>query len=294
MAIRISGTTGIDMGNAPVSNVKSADSSNDAVTALSTNITVDVGAGQTYTTINQALGYLSGFYPMYKQSGITATINLKAGFVMAEQVLVSGIDLGWITITGVDAETVINHTALTTDFTSADYGFASYPAFGVSKGGVLPRINQLFNMNLGVSGASSNKHGVMAVGAGSSADIMNGKGVKNAGTIGIYATYSSTINATNANASGAGTYGIYAGYSSTINAERANASSAGQYGIIASRTSTINALNALVRNQSSGLNCIAVLEGSMVDASGIDNTGSTVPAFNQAVNTLTGNGIIYQ
>ena len=75
-----------------------------------TNITVNVGAGQTYTTINQALEYLSGFYPMYKQSGITATINLKAGFVMNEQVLVSGIDLGWITIVGEDAETIITHT----------------------------------------------------------------------------------------------------------------------------------------------------------------------------------------
>ncbi len=112
MSIVISGTTGIDMGNTPVSNVKSADSSNDAVTALSTNITVNVGAGQTYTTINQALEYLSGFYPMYKKSGFTATINLKAGFVMAEQVLVSGIDLGWITIVGEDAETIITHTQL--------------------------------------------------------------------------------------------------------------------------------------------------------------------------------------
>ena len=60
-----------------------------SVPLKSTNITVNVGTGQTYTTINQALEYLSGFYPMYKTSGITATINLKAGFVMAEQVLVS-------------------------------------------------------------------------------------------------------------------------------------------------------------------------------------------------------------
>ncbi len=54
-----------------------------SVPLKSTNITVNVGVGQTYTTINQALEYLSGFYPMYKKSGVTATINLKAGFVMA-------------------------------------------------------------------------------------------------------------------------------------------------------------------------------------------------------------------
>ena len=45
----------------------------------STNITVNVGAGQTYTTINQAFEYLSAFYPMYKRGGVIATINLKAG-----------------------------------------------------------------------------------------------------------------------------------------------------------------------------------------------------------------------
>ena len=31
------------------------------------NITVDVGSGEQFTTINQALEYLSGFYPMYKK-----------------------------------------------------------------------------------------------------------------------------------------------------------------------------------------------------------------------------------
>ena len=75
---------------------------------------------------------------MYKQSGVTATINLKAGFVMAEQVLVRGIDLGWITIVGEDAETIITHTALTTGFNG------HLPAFGVDKGGTSPVIGQLF------------------------------------------------------------------------------------------------------------------------------------------------------
>lgn len=64
---------------------------------------------------------------MYKKSGVIATINLKAGFVMAEQVLVSKIDLSWITIVGEDAKTIITHTALTTAFNG------SIPAFGVDK-----------------------------------------------------------------------------------------------------------------------------------------------------------------
>ena len=108
-------------------------------------ITVTVGTGGDYPTINAALEYLSKLQPVYDSAGITATINLLSGFVMAEQVLVRGLDLGWITITGADAETTITNTALTTDFTTADYGSNSYPAFGVSKGGVLSRIDQLFD-----------------------------------------------------------------------------------------------------------------------------------------------------
>lgn len=280
-----------------------------SVPLRSTNIVVNVGAGQTYTTINQALEYLSGFYPMYKQSGITATINLKAGFVMAEQVLVSGIDLGWITIVGEEAETIITHTALTTNFNG------HYSAFGVDKGGTSPVIGQLFRFN--VEKAGGNKHGLMAYGAGSRANVLSGKGFIGAGThgiyayggstinaylanassagnTGIYAYGSSTINAYGVNASGAGTYGIHAYGSSTINAQSAEASSAGNYGIYSVTGSTINAYGALIQNQTTGSYCIGIHEGSTVEASAINTTGSTVTGLSQAANTLTGSGIIYQ
>lgn len=230
----------------------------------STNITVNVGAGQTYTTINQALEYLSGFYPMYKKNIVTATINLKAGFVMAEQVLVSGIDLGWITIVGEDAETIITHTALTTAFNGANY-----PVFGVDKGGTSPVIGQLFRFN--VEKAGGDKHGLMTHGAGSSANVLPNKGFIGAGTTGIIATNSSTINAKGANCSNAGTYGIFA-----------------------NEASTINAVLAKVQNQATGTSRVRVQAGSHIEAYGVDAAGGTVPAFSQAVNTLTANGIIYQ
>lgn len=252
----------------------------------STNITVNVGAGQTYTTINQALEYLSGFYPMYKQSGITATINLKAGFVMAEQVLVSGIDLGWITIVGEDAETIITHTALTTIL------YGNCPVFGVDKGGTSPVIGQLFKFN--VEKVGGDKHGLLAYGAGSSANIVPGKGFIGAGTYGMFAAQSSTINAYGANCSNAGSIGIIATEGSTINAINANCSNAGSIGIDASFNSTINAYGAIVQNQTTGTARVRVRYASHIAVVGIDLSGGTVPAFSQAVNTVTGNGIIYQ
>lgn len=281
-----------------------------ATSARSTNITVNVGTGQTYTTINQALEYLSGFYPMYKKSGITATINLKAGFIMAEQVLVSGIDLGWITIVGEDAQTIITHTALTTAFNGT-----YYPAFGVIKGGTSPVIGQLFRFNVEKVGGS--KHGIYVYGAGSSAEVLSGKGFIGAGTYGIFATQGSIINANGANASNAGTYGIAATQGSTINAynanasnagangihtnscsiinaDGANASNAGAYGTYATQGSTINANGAIIQNQTTGTSRVKVEQGSTINATAIITTGGTVPALSQTANTLTANGIIYQ
>lgn len=233
-------------------------------TIITASETATVGATGDFATINQALEYYSKRTPEYKSAGIQVTLQLQAGFVMSEQVLVRGLDLGWITITGVDAQTTIDHTALTTDFTLADYGFTSYPAFGVSKGGVLPRVGQLFIFSAANVGGS--KHGVMSVGAGSSADVMTDCGVVNAGAVGIYALRGSTINTDTVNASGAGAYGMYAFRGSTINAVLANA-----------RKSTTDSTSDFV-----------VVSGSYIAANGA--TGGT----NQSVNTLTANGIIHR
>jgi len=241
-----------------------------APTSVQSDITVTVGTGGDYPTINAALEYLSKLQPVYASAGITATINLLTGFVMAEQVLVRGLDMGWVTITGVDAETTITNTALTADFTTADYGFDSYPAFGVSKGGVLPRIDQLFRFD--VANVGGNKHGIIAVGAGSSADVLAGAGVNDAGTYGIYASNGSTINAYSANASGAGDIGIYASNGSTINAYSANASGAGDIGIYAFRSSTINAEEADASG--AGTSGISAYNGSTINANRADASGA--------------------
>jgi hypothetical protein len=135
---------------------------------------------------------------------------------MAEQVLVEGIDLSWITITGVDAETMITRSALTRSLAGR------YPAFGAFRG-TLPVIDQLFNMD--ASGTATNREGIYCWFG--RCNINGACGVKNAGGNGIYASSGSTINAEGANASGAGGYGIIAMKNSAINAYNADASEAG-------------------------------------------------------------------
>lgn len=188
-------------------------------TGLDSSLIVNVGTNGHYATINEALAALVAlYYPVYLATGEVpqATINLLSGFVMAEQVLVKGVDLSWITITGVDAETMITRSALTRSFAGR------YPAFGAFRG-TLPVIRQLFNMD--ASGVSNSRDGVHCYFG--RCNINSSCGVKNAGGNGICADYGSTINAEGANASGAGNYGIIAMKNSTINAYNADASEAG-------------------------------------------------------------------
>ncbi len=242
-------------------------------TSLRENIKVTVGAGGDFPTINAAVFYLSRFTP---DLGVTAEVELRSGFVMSEQLFVEGLDLGWITITGVDAETVINEPSLTRAFDDHK------PAFGVMNG-TLPTIGQLFIFSSKGS-VDDGRSGVFAYSVGR-ANILEGCGVKNAGSIGIYADSGSTINAQGAIASGAGDYGIAASGGSTINAAGADATGAGTHGILASG-STVNAIKADVSG--AGDYGIAVYDGSTIRA--MNATGT----LNQAKNTVTSGGIIFQ
>ena len=269
--------------------------------SLRENIKVTVGAGGDFPTINAAVLHLSRFTP---DIGVTAEVELVSGFVMMEQLFVEGLDLGWITITGVDAETVINEPSLTRGLTL--FLSSHKPAFGVING-TLPTIGQLFSFSS--KGSTDDfRSGVLAYNLGR-ADILDGCGVRNAGFNGIYATDRSSINARGAIVSGAGNYSVQATQGSTINALGADASGAGAIGINSSVASTINAANADASG--AGANGINATQGSTINADGADASGagtvgigvfngSTINArgatgtLSQAKNTVTNNGIIFQ
>jgi hypothetical protein len=65
------------------------------------DVTVTVGAGGDFATLNGALEHLTDRYPQYTQAegqegGFTAVVRMLDDFVMEEQVLVDGIHLDWI------------------------------------------------------------------------------------------------------------------------------------------------------------------------------------------------------
>ena len=229
---------------------------------LTGNITVTVGPGGNFPTINAALeSIVALYYPTYisGNNNINVTINLLPGFIMNEQVFVKSLNLSWITITGgYQTETIINYEALT----SALMGV--YPAFAAINGGFLPIINQLFNMNILDDSITTNYHGIMAYN-NSKANISSNCGVKNAHT---------NISAYN---------------SSIINADSANASEAGYYGIMASRNSIINAAYANAsKTIPNNYEDIKVQHGSLINA--FTATGS----LSQTPNAITKDGIIFK
>ena len=222
---------------------------------LQSDLTVTVGSGGDYATINAALeDIVARYYPTYKSGGNCprVTISLLSGFVMSEQVLVESLDLSWITITGDDAETVIDRSALVTSFGG------SYSAFCAINGGALPIIGQLFNMD--TSGNGAVRDGVR-VNNGSTVIILSGCGVKNAGRHGV-TTNQSSVCAVGAIFTGAITCGITTN-GGIVYAVDSDVSGAGVYGF-------------------------EVIKGGIISAKGATGT------LSQTANTLTANGIIFQ
>lgn len=241
-----------------------------------TDITVTVGAAGDYTTINDALAALSAYYPLYVSGGFTAEISLLSGFVMAEQVLVSGIDLSWITITAVDASTTITRSALTVSFGG------TYPAFGVIRGH-LPVIGALFSMD--TSGTATGRNFITAR-DGSFVKVSASCGCQYAGANGIALYDASSGMLTGADFSHATGVGIYANGACVVQANSTIVSYAGTYGVSSTYASSVNAANANGGNASSY--GFQVASGGNISASGVTGT------LSQAANTLTASGIIYQ
>ncbi|KGJ15129.1 hypothetical protein [Paracoccus sanguinis] len=271
--------------------------------SLRASVQVTVGTGGQFSTINDALAYLSERRPAYVAGGFTASIRLLAGFVMREQVVVSGVNLGWARIESVDAEVQIDRAYLTQAISGR------YPAFCARDGGFLPTIAVLFTMMATGSGLS--RDGIFVV-SGGGVSVEVGKGVKAAGGCGIFASTGSVVSANaadfrNAVESGAqivggsraalqganlsgSKRGIYAGNGAVVHAGSANCSGCSEFGLLAEAGASVNAHQALCQKSPTGTSDsdIAVLKGSTINAFETAGGTSVTP------NTVTAAGVIFR
>ena len=275
---------------------------------LTSSISVTVGTDGTYPTINAALEYLTKRFPLYKAGGITATIQLRSGFVMREQVAVKGLNLGWITISSVDSEVTIDHTFLT-----ATYGDGVYPAFSGIGGAVLPLINALFTFGVANYGTLTGTKRVFLHLVGSRATIQSSKGVKYAPSVGCYIVRDSVLSASSSVITHSGTDNVKVLLGSTVTFDAATVTyalgtnlwaeaisdisfnggtgtNAGTRGIFADASSRINANGANVRRNgtSDQATDAVIVNGSFISANGMLG-GTSV-----TINTLSQNGVIFK
>lgn len=269
---------------------------------LDAAITLTVGPGGDHGTLNQALERLSVMAPRLQPQPITATVRLLAGYEMAEQVFVRGINLGWVRIQSDNPTVLIRRSALTQSFGDL------VPAFFAGAGGVLPQIAALFAMT--TDGAAAGRTGI-AVSQGGSVLVAAGCGVQAAGSYGAVAELGGVISAEEAdfrsagqdavrasrgglitvraaNLSGAGGNGVVSHRASTVDCESADITGAGTYGITAQRGGRINAYGAQCR-RSPGADSSADIH---VTTGGVIAAATAVGGTSIAVNTLTANGMI--
>ena len=296
---------------------------------IEADITKTIGIGGDFTTINGALEFLSKSYITYKNTGVKVKIQLLSGFIMKEQVIVDGVDLGWIEISGVDTETIVDRASLT--ITELIGGATHRPVFLAKNNATLPIINQLFNMN--TSGEDNWQTGIVVVGL-SKAIIEKEKGIKNAIKYGLYVSdgsyvlgsfgifsgsftgaaflnnskgilnnskisgvsigisinTSSSVNLFSATIDGGSTDGISLNNNSSVDFSYGILNSTGK-GITVFSCSSICANYSKINNQDSGTK-FSVFFGGTISASGNTTTGSA-PLYNIPINTLSSKGIIY-
>lgn len=255
--------------------------STDTFPSTNDDITVTVGSGGDFANINSALEDLTLKYATYVRGGFNARIRLLTGFAMAEQVLVKGIDLSWITIISDDAEVTITRSALTTTFSAE--GGDTFPAFGADNG-ALPIIGTVFNMNS--TGTATDRHGIYAVN-GSYARVLENCGIKNAGGHGAFINRASRAELHLGVFSGATQNGLYVARQSNVDAGSIDVSNAGANGIEAVRASYVDAANGL--NASSvGGDAVTARDGSVVNCNG----GNLSDAGDDGVVCATGATVI--
>lgn len=257
-----------------------------AIGAISTDIVADkivtVGDNGDFATINDALAYLSMYYPVYKATGIKCEIQILDGTIINEQIWVERIDLSYITITSANADNTVQVDV--TGWTGVTHDTrGNKPFFSGENGARLPCIRCLFSCIVPDGGwiadSEANDTNNIAVGY-----------FCNRGSTGVVAG-SADNNGVIANVGFENFYdNIIANNNSEIVVRESIARNAGRYGIMSRHISRISARSADITN------CADVAayadRASMLDVRCADLSGSDVGVNAQHASIITANEAI--
>ena len=267
--------------------------SNDVVSNLFTDTKVTVGESGDYKTINEALEYITMFYPIYKSKGIECVIEIQQGTIINEQIFIEKIDLSYITITTNDENNAVKVDV--TDWTGVTHDTrGNRPFFSAENGGRLPAIKCLFSCITPSEGWNSDNYAVgYFCNRGSSGVILGSAGAnvgfegfydniiannnseivlreaiaRNATRYGVLSRHISRVSARSADITGCGDIAAYADRASMMDVRCADLSGSSR-AIVAYHASTVTA-NETIANNISGFWAVDSRQGSIVNCEGI-------------------------
>ncbi len=250
---------------------------------------VTVGEGGDFATINDALAYLSMYYPLFKSNGIKCEVRILAGTIINEQIWVERIDLSYITITSAAADNAVQVDV--TGWTGITHDTrGNKPFFSGEHGARLPCIACLFSCIVPEGGwvtaggsdvvncavgyfCNRGSMGVVA-GAVDTNDVRANVGFENFYD-NIIANNNSEIVMREAIVRGAGRYGVMSRHISRVSARSADITNCGDIAAYADRASMMDVRHADLSGSKNG---IAAYHASIVTANETDanNIGNAV------------------
>lgn len=249
-----------------------------------TPVTIDVGAGGDFATLNEGLAYASTLIPKYDATTpVTVILNLLTGYEETEGVSIYGMNLKHVTIIAEDATVPVTVTGNLFEFNSTH----------------APKIACLFDMGgaggHGIFCAQSDIHVGPETSGGSA-------GVTNAGKTAFFSIADNRFTLGDSNFSGAQEYGAFINHCSQGEIGDCDFSGAGQRGgnsdelgipyntIHVRHSSHVNLAGAcnMQLGGSPSSNDIMVAYGGLVDINSLTTGGTSIP-----INLLTESGIIF-
>lgn len=241
---------------------------------INSPVTILVGAGSYFTTLNQALDFVSDWAMAGDGRVVT---RLLSGYVMREQVVLhQGRDLSFVEVTSEDEEVIVDRGFINTPTPGGiilvDGSFQAFgPAlFSATEQSKLPVIGTKFRFNTS-GGVSGGRVGIR-VAYGSSVLVRRNCGVLDSPTEGLTAIHGSHAVAAGALFSGAGSNGVTSYRGSFIDFRNGVADDCGGRGAYIGSNSRLEALNASFKN--AGSDGIEAYGASIAHVRGADFSGA--------------------
>lgn len=259
------------------------------VSQITADETITVGPGGDFTTINAALAALSVKAPTYVALGRSVQVALLSGFVAAEQVAISRMDLSFITLVAEDPTVIIDRTALASKVDR----WRSFWRVSEAKS---PHIAVLFDMD--TSGDATDRVGFYVR---NNSDIVYGPGAgcvnaairgidapgnsrvygpwsvwSGAGEIGARISNSTSAMLEDMVSTGCGVANVACGGTTSVKLARSNLSGSLGKGLLATSGASVNCTDADVSDAAS----IAIdSQAANIDAGGSDTSGAGTFGF---------------